>query len=129
MRRFSTMILLLVCLGSQTASAAINASASYTTQQLSPSSWRYSVTLQNTGNTNISTYWFGWVVFPPIYDLLPHIPTNVQAPAGWAGAGLNDSIYGGYSAEWTTSTSPLGPGQSLSGFKFDSIDPPEVMRD
>jgi hypothetical protein len=109
------------------ASAAIGASASYTTQQLTQTSWRYSVTLQNTGTTPISTYWYGWVVFPPIYDLLPHIPTNVQHPAGWTGVGLNDSIYGGYSAEWTTNTSPVLPGNSLGGFTFDSTDSPAVM--
>jgi hypothetical protein len=107
--------------------AAINATASYTSQQLDASHWRYSVTLNNTGSTNIGTYWFGWVVFPPIYDLLPSIPTNVQSPAGWTGAGLNDSFYGGYSAEWTTSTSPLAPGASLGGFTFDSADSPTVM--
>jgi hypothetical protein len=113
----------------RTAHAAITASASYTGNQISPGVFEYSITLQNTGTTNIGTFWFGWVVYPPIYDLLPNIPTNVSSPAGWAGQGLNDSIYGGYSAEWTTTTSPLGPGQLLSGFKFDSIDPPEVMRD
>jgi hypothetical protein len=109
------------------AHAAITASATYTGNQISPGIYEYSITLQNTDTTNIGTFWFGWVVFPPIYDLLPTIPTNVSSPAGWSGAGLNDSIYGGYSAEWTTTTSPLGPGQTLSGFKFDSPDSPTVM--
>jgi hypothetical protein len=109
------------------AHAAITASASYTGNQISPGVYEYSITLQNTGTTNIGTFWFGWVVFPPIYDLLPTIPTNVSSPAGRSGAGMNDSIYGGYSAEWTTTTSPLGPGQTLSGFKFDSPDSPTVM--
>jgi hypothetical protein len=120
-------LLVLMALSPASVFAAINATASYTSQQLDATHWRYSMTLNNTGTTNISTYWFGWVIFPPIYDLLPSIPTNVQSPAGWNGAGLNDSIYGGYSAEWTTTTSPLAAGSSLSGFTFDSTDSPTVM--
>src|SRR5438046_212869 len=102
--------------------AAITASASYTGNQISPGVYEYSITLQNTGTTNIGTFWFGWVVFPPIYDLLPHIPQSVSSPAGWTGAGLNDSIYGGYSAEWTSTTSPLLAAPTLSGFKVDPLD-------
>src|SRR5689334_23315985 len=81
-------------LASPVAHAAISASATYTGQQVSPGLYHYDLTLQNTGTTNVGTLWFGWVVYPPIYDLLPHLPTNVQSPAGWTGAGLNDSIYG-----------------------------------
>jgi hypothetical protein len=109
------------------ARAQISASATYTPQQLGPNSWRYSLTLNNTGSTNVSTLWFGWVVYPPIYDLLPNLPTNVSAPAGWTGTGLNDSFYGGYSVEWTTTSSPLPAHSSLSGFSFDSPDAPTVM--
>src|SRR5262245_21236438 len=90
----ATILSAIILTGTQ-ADGAISASASYTYQQLNATTDRYSVTLENTGDTNISTFWFGWVVFPPIYDLLPNLPTNVQAPAGWAGAGLNDSLYGG----------------------------------
>ncbi len=109
------------------ARAAIGASISYTAQQLGSGSYQYSATLTNTGTTNIGTFWFGWVVYPPVYDLLPSVPTSVTAPAGWTGAGLNDSFYGGYSTEWTTTTAPLAPGQSLSGFTFVSPDSPTVM--
>src|SRR5262249_39462050 len=77
------------------ANAAITASATYTGNQISPGIYEYSITLQNTGTTNIGTFWFGWIVYPPIYDLLPSIPQNVSSPPGWTGAGLNDSIYGG----------------------------------
>jgi len=116
-----------IALSQNAARAAINASISYTSQQVGPGSYKYSATLTNTGTTNIGTFWFGWVVYPPVYDLLPNLPTNVIAPAGWTGAGLNDSFYGGYSTEWTTTTSPLAPGQSLSGFTFVSPDSPTVM--
>ena len=87
----------------------------------SPTPYHYSVSIQNTGTTNISTYWFGWI---PGYDFMAHDPVNVQSPAGWIGAGLNDSIYGGYSLEVTTTTAPIAPGQTLSGFSFDSADSP-----
>ena len=125
--RFSLSVFAIALLVQPVARAQISASATYTPQQLGPNLWRYSLTLNNNGSTNIGTLWFGWIVYPPIYDLLPNVPTNVQAPSGWSGAGLNDSIYGGYSVEWTTAGSPLAAHSSLSGFSFDSPDPPSLM--
>jgi hypothetical protein len=86
--------------------------------------YHYSVSIHNTGTTNVSTYWFGWL---PGYDFMPTLPVNVNSPSGWTGSGLNDSFYGNYSLEWTTSTNPIGPGQTLGGFSFDSADSPAQL--
>ncbi len=104
--------------------AAITASATLSSQQLGPNSYEYSLILNNTGTTPISTFWFAW---EPFYDYLPSNPSSASAPAGWNGSPVADGFYGGYSVEWTTTTSPLAAGASLSGFKFDTSDPPSVI--
>jgi hypothetical protein len=104
--------------------AAINATATLSTQQLGPNSYEYSVTLNNTGDTNIGTYWFSWI---PGYDFLTPSPTQVSSPAGWTGGVQQDGFLTGYYAlEWTTNT-PLAAGQSLSGFKFDTSESPSAL--
>ena len=102
---------------------AIGATATISSQQLSANSYQYSLTLTNTGDTQISTFWFGWI---PAYDLLPSAPTAFTAPAGWAGVNAPD-VFGVASAQWKTTTSPLGAGQSLSGFTFTSPDSPAAL--
>ena len=113
-----------------TSSAAVSASATVSSQQLGPNSYRYSLSLTNTGDTTIKTYWFAWIVYFGAYpyDLLPHQPTAVGSPPGWTGSGPNDSPYspGYYAGEWT---SPVGlaPGATLSGFTFDTPDAPTII--
>jgi len=85
--------------------------------------YQYAITLKNTGTTNIGTLWFGWV---PFYDLLPTAPSLISSPPGWNGINAPD-VFGTASAQWTTTTSPLLPGATLSGFKFNSSDSPAVI--
>ena len=95
-----------------------SASSTITRQQLGSGSYEYDLTLTDTGTTPIGTFWFGWV---PGYDLLPHAPASISSPPGWTGTNAPD-YYGIASAQWVNTTNPLQPGQSLSGFKFDSPD-------
>jgi hypothetical protein len=119
-----SVLLVLTAFPFGVAHAAINATANLTTQQLGPNSYEYSITLNNTGDTNIGTYWFSWI---PGYDFLTPSPTQVSSPAGWTGSIQQDGFIPGYYAlEWTTNT-PLAAGQSLSGFKFDTSEPPAVL--
>jgi hypothetical protein len=125
------IVLCLLC--AQPVLAAIGASASITgEQQISPGTYEYSLSLTNNGDTPISTFWFGWIIYDLgftkyVYDLLPSMPTNVQSPSGWVGSGVQDGIDGYYySAEWYTGT-PLQPGQTATGFKFDSPDSPDTI--
>jgi len=121
----AAMMALAACWQSSAVSrASISASATLTSQQLGPNSFEYSLTLHNTGTTNISTFWFAW---QPFYDFLPTDPSSAPAPANWTGNPIQDGFYGGFSVEWTTTTSALAAGGTLSGFKFDTSDPPSVI--
>ena len=105
------------------ARAASSASATIQSTQLGPGSSEYSLTLKNTGTTPIGTFWYAWI---PGYDLLPSAPTNITSPAGWTGIDAPD-YYGTASVQWVNTASPLLPGQSLSGFTFDTPDSPSVL--
>ena len=102
---------------------SLSASATISSTQLGPSSYQYSLTLTNTGTTNIGTFWFGWI---PGYDLLPSHPTSFSAPPGWTPMDAHD-FFGVASAQWVNTTTPLQPGHSLSGFGFDSPDSPTAL--
>src|SRR5258706_1395195 len=113
------LFVLLVC--QSFALAATSASATISSQQLGPNSYEYSLLLNNTGTTPISTFWFAW---EPFYDYLPSNPSSAAGPSGWTGSPVADGFYGGYSLERTTTTSPLPPGPSLCGFQIFPSDPP-----
>jgi hypothetical protein len=91
--------------------------------QISPTTYHYKMTLNNTGTTNVGTFWFAWV---PGEDFMPTSPTNISSPPSWTSqitlAGPGD----GYAILWTAGQ-PLAPGGSLSGFEFDSTTTPQQM--
>jgi hypothetical protein len=100
--------------------AGISATATITDSQISPGVYDYSVTLNNTGTTTIGTFWFGWI---PGAGFLSAAPTDVISPTGW-----NDRLTNANSAiQWTTATDLLAPGDSLSGFSFDSTETPNQL--
>jgi len=104
---------------------ALSASASITVAQLTATSYRYTITLKDTGTTPIGTFWFSWI---PGEGYLPDLPT-FTSPAQWS-ALLTDGVppQNGYSIQWTTSqASALQPGQSLDSFVFTSATPPAVL--
>jgi hypothetical protein len=108
---------------------AIGASATITSEtQLAGGNYEYAISLKNTGDVNISSFWFGWIAFggSTPYDFLPSIPTSVNSPANWSGGYQHDGI-GSYAILWTSSTTPLTPGQTLSGFVFDTPDTPTTI--
>ncbi len=101
--------------GSEMATAGISATAAS-----SGGGYNYDIVLTDTGTTPVGTFWFSWV---PGAGFLTAVPTNVQSPAGWtekltnAGAGI----------QWTTTTSALAAGSSLSGFSFTSTETPAQL--
>ena len=108
---------------SETASAIISSAGTGPTFQ-------YSITLQNTGPTQIGTFWFAWDDVPDD-DFMTVMPTSVSAPTGWSffvtvhpdtGTGI------GYGIEFRAgSGSALAAGNSLSGFSFSSTETPAQM--
>src|ERR1700759_3653812 len=61
--------------------AAEMASATMTSTQLSATTWQYNIQLNDTGTTDIGTFWFSWV---PGLNFLADSPTSVTSPASWS---------------------------------------------
>ena len=107
------------------AGANETASATYTVNNIVSGEWQYDITLDDTGTTNIGTYWFSWV---PGDDFMPVSPISETAPTGWK---INAVTHGGssdgYAIQWEATTAPITPGNSLSGFTFDSDLSPQAL--
>ena len=84
----------------------------------------YTISLHNTGTTNIDTFWFSWL--PNNYDFLPSVPTPTGMPANWANF-VETGYYGSSIEFYDTGSSPIGPGQTNSAFKFLSPDSPATL--
>ena len=106
--------------GSACFAAGISASATLTDTQPTPGVWNYSMTLNNTGTTSVGTFWFAWV---PGAGFLTTMPSSISSPAGWTEINTN----AGDAIQWTTTSSLLAAGQSLSGFNFTSTESPTQL--
>lgn len=88
----------------------------------------YTISLKDTGTTDIGTFWFAWV--PPgqpiEYDFLPSQPLSTTQPAGWIVGPF--AGFPGYSIEYYNSTGSLiTPGQTAT-FTFNSPDSPTTLQ-
>jgi hypothetical protein len=81
----------------------------------------YDVTLNNTGNVSLGTFWFGWT---PGEDFMKSMPTNIASPSGWTDSVTNLGSSDGFAIQWVANGTSLAAGQSLSGFVFSSADSP-----
>ena len=80
-------ILALVCVQSVNLCAGtLSASATFTDTQVSPGVFQYDLTLNDTGTTNVGTFWFAWI---PGDGFMTVAPTAVQSPSGWTGTITN----------------------------------------
>ena len=123
-KRIALIVVALAGVGWQgRAMGALSASAVLTPQQLGPNSWRYSLTLSDTGSTPIGSFWFSWI---PGENFMPTAASAISSPATWSGSSMNFGATDGNSVLWSTS-SPLAAGQSLGGFAFDSTSPPAKL--
>ena len=108
--------------------AQVNASAQITYASLGGGVYDYTLTLDNTGSSPLQTFWFAW---EPTYgyDFMTANPTSIVTPSGWTGSvsSYYDYYYGyDYGIEFSTSTSPLAAGQTIS-FSYDSTMTPTDM--
>jgi len=104
------------------------ASATFSSTQLSSTSWQYSLSLNDTGTTDLGTFWFAWV---PGKDFMSTAPSGIADPAGWGAITTNDGPADGFAIQWKAGSGALlAPGQTLSGFMFDSsMSPAQMMGD
>ena len=111
-----------------TAFAGLLATATVSTSSTS-APYDYTISLHNSGTTNIGTLWFAWTDQPLNYDFLPSSPTVTGMPSGWiAPIQHNAGIPGdGYSIEYYNLTgSAIAPGANAT-FSFTSPDPPATI--
>ena len=102
------------------AGASLVATSTVNATQLSPTTYDYTLTLNNTGTTTIGTFWFSWI---PGAGFLSAAPANVSSPAGWTSTTTNS----GAAIRWTTTTNLLAAGSSLTGFEFNSTETPTQL--
>ncbi len=100
--------------------AGISATATLTDTQTSSGAYNYTLNLTNTGTTTIGTFWFAWV---PGAGFMTTTPSSISSPAGWSEINTN----AGDAIQWTTTSSLLAAGQSLSGFNFTSTETPTQL--
>jgi hypothetical protein len=108
--------------------AGLMASATISTSSMA-APYNYTITLHNTGTTNIGSFWFAWTDVPINYDFLPSSPTVTTMPPGWiAPISHNFGFPGdGYGIEYYNYLgSAIAPGASAT-FGFTSPDPPATI--
>jgi hypothetical protein len=113
-------LLALLCVPSlKLCAGTLSASATFTYTVVSPGVYQYDLTLNNTGTTDIGTFWFAWV---PGEGFLTSTPTDILSPTGWSDMTTNS----GAAIQWIDSGS-LAEGTSVSGFEFDSTLTPSEL--
>ena len=100
---------LLVALGTTSIAFAQGESATGTVSGVQNGGlYDYTITLNNTsGSVSIGSFWYAWTPIVPPFFYLPATPSSAGAPAGWAAAVDGNSI------QYTSSGTPLAPGQSI----------------
>ena len=98
--------------------------ATMATDQLGPTTFKYTITLTNTSATSpVATFWFAWDDVPDTNFLIDP-PTNVTSPTGWTDKITHNSPSDGYGIQWVAGAgSALQPGHSFT-YSFESPDPP-----
>ncbi|HEY2760433.1 MAG TPA: hypothetical protein VGI75_06810 [Pirellulales bacterium] len=84
----------------------------------------YTISLHNTGTTNIDTFWFSWL--PDNYDFLPSVPTPTGMPANWSNF-VETGFYGSSIEFFGPDSAGITPGQTSSAFQFLSPDSPTAL--
>lgn len=116
--RFLATILVLFAT-SNNVSAQILATGQISNTSLGGGLFDYTITVKNTGSTNIETFWFAWI---PGAGFMSASPSNVTSPTNWSDILTNSNE----AIQWTTTTNPLTPGSSLD-FSFESSETPSQM--
>jgi len=87
----------------------------------------YSITLKDTGTTNIGTFWYAWLPPDNFYDFLKSTPTGETSPTGWTAnlEGLKNGTDNN-SIQWVNNSNVLTPGNSLT-FSYTTPDNPATV--
>jgi hypothetical protein len=125
MIRTKLILSVLVALGTASAAWAQEESASGTVSGVQNGSlYDYTITLNNTsGSVSIGSFWYSWTPTISPFFYLPSTPSSAGAPAGWGAAIEGDSI------QYSSSGTPLAPGQSIQFTYAASFTPAQLTGD
>jgi PEP-CTERM motif len=121
--KYLCLSVVLFLIGIVPAFGQIGASGSITAAPDGPN-FLYTISLHNSGTTNIDTFWFAWL--PNDYDFLPSLPTSIVAPSNWTSY-VESGFYGNSIEFYDTANSPILPGQTNNSFQFVSPDTPTAL--
>lgn len=114
-----TLSLAMTVAASVVSSHAQSASATISALLAGDGNYDYTITLDNTGSTDLNGFWYGWTAADG-FDL-PSYPVSAGNSLGWD----NDLYYN--SIEWMNNTgTALAPGDSAT-FTFESPDTPAAI--
>jgi hypothetical protein len=101
------------------ANAAEIGTATISSAKIRPGNFQHTLTLNDTGTTNLGTFWFAWV---PGDNFMPVSPANFTSAAGWQAIITTGGPSNGFAIPWTAQApvDDLGAGSSLAGFSFHS---------
>ena len=123
--RLKICLVLTVALGAAPLTASELASVTLSATPINPTTFQYDVVIHDIGTTNIGTLWMSWV---PGQDYMSVSPTNVVDPAGWVDNITHAGAGDGFAIQWVANPGPaVTPGNSLSGFSFDSTETPAQL--
>ena len=116
---------LLVALGAGSVAFAQGESATGTVSGvLNGSLYDYTITLNNTsGSVPIGSFWYSWTPTIPPFFYLPSNPSSPAAPTGWTAGVVANSI------QFSSSGTPLAPGQSIQFTYAASFSPAQLVGD
>ncbi len=94
----------------------------------------YTITVQNTGDTDIGTFWYAWQpgrFGAPDYNFLTTTPNVTGQPNGWypnvtGGQPFGDG-FDGYGVEWYNIGGSAIPAGGSGTFTFSSFDSPDML--
>jgi hypothetical protein len=91
---------------------------------LNGSLYDYTITLNNTsGSVPIGSFWYSWTPTISPFFYLPSTPGSAGAPAGWTAGVVANSI------QFSSSGTPLAPGQSIQFTYAASFSPAQLTGD
>jgi hypothetical protein len=131
--RHFVLIAIIAMLGPSSANADIGANADITPTATpgGPYAYQYDLTLHNMGDTDINTFWYAWD--DSGLNFMTQYPWNIGAPYGWYASptyeyDANNNYQYTWGIEWYNYYgSPVGAGQDLSGFSFQSDETPSEL--
>lgn len=127
-RKSSLAVIALLCIAVAPAFAQLEATATISAIP-DGANFDYTITLTNTGDSDIGTFWFAWTPpdMPAEYDFLPSAPFAINQPTGWFG---NSSAgFPGYSIEYYNYTGSLIAPGDTGVFQFSSPDSPSTLQE